>query len=112
MKKFDITNYNEASQQFLNRYVGKDSVICVKQNHSRKDENFIFYKRGNDIKVCVLTLKDSKNNGSCFYGDLKYYAKSIFCNVYGYKFENICYWYDRRSMLRIERVINAYLYNN
>ena len=109
MKNFDITNYNDASQRFLNRWIGKDKVICVKQCHGRKDEHLIFYRGEKEIMVCVLTLKESKNDGSCFFGNLTHLAKMMYCHVYGYDFQNICYWWDIRSMKRIETDINNYI---
>ena len=109
MKAFDITNYNEASQLFLNRWIGREKVICVKQRHGRKDEHFVFYRGEKEIRICVLTLKESKNDGSCFFGNLKHLAKMMYCHVYGYDFQNICYWWDIRSMKRIEMTINNYI---
>ena len=109
MKSFEITNYNEASQLFLNRWIGKDKVICVKQCHDRKDENLVFYRGEKEIRICVLTLKDSNNDGTCFFGNLNHLAKTIYCHVYGYEFYDICYWRDIRSMKRIETVINNYI---
>lgn len=109
MKSFDITNYNEASQLFLNDRVGKDKVLCVKQCHDRKDEHLIFYQGEKEILICVLTLKNSRNDGSCFFGNLKHLAKMMYCHVYGYDFQDICYWWDIRSMKRIETAINNYI---
>ena len=109
MKAFEIANYNEASQLFFNRWIGKDKVICVKQCHYRKDENLVFYRGENEIKICVLTLKESKNNGSCFFGNLNHLAKIMYCRVYGYGFYDICYWWNLRSMKRIEADINNYI---
>jgi len=109
MKAFNIQNYNEASQLFVNRWVGIEKVIGVKQCHDRKDEHLIFYHGEKEIRICVLTLKDSHNDGSCFFGNLKHLAKMMYCHVYGYDFQNICYWWDIRSMKRIETVINNYI---
>ena len=109
MKAFDITNYNEASQRFLNTWIGKDKVICVKQDHCRKDEHYVFYEGNDGIRICKLTLKDSNNDGSCFFGNLNHLAKMIYCHVYGYEFYDICYWWDIRSMKRIETAINNYI---
>ena len=109
MKAFDITNYNEASQLFLNRWIGREKVICVKQCRGRKDEHLVFYRGEKEIKICVLTLKDSRNDGSCFFGNLKHLAKMMYCSVYGYDFQDICYWLDIRSMKRIEAAINNYI---
>ena len=72
MKKFDIQNYNEASQRFLNTWIGKDKVICVKQRHGRKDEHLVFYHGEKEIGICILTLKESKNDGSCFFGNISH----------------------------------------
>ena len=109
MKTFNIQNYKEASQRFLNTWIGKDKVICVKQCHDRKDEHLIFYHGEKEIRICVLTLKDSHNDGTCFFGNLKHLAKMMYCHVYGYDFQNICYWWDTRSMKRIETAINNYI---
>ena len=109
MKKFDITNYNEASQLFLNRWIGKDKVICVKQRHGRKDEHLVFYHGEKEIRICVLTLKESKNNGSCFFGNIRFLTKLMYCDIYGCALQDVCYRPDIRSMKRIETAINNYI---
>ena len=109
MKNFDITNYNEASQLFLNRWIGKDKVICVKQRHVRKDEHLVFYHGEKEIRICILTLKESKNDGACFFGNLKHLAKMMYCHVYGYALQDICYRPDIQPMKRIETAINNYI---
>ena len=109
MKAFEITNYNEASQLFFNRWIKKENVICVKQRHDRKDENLVFYKGETEIRICVLTLKESKNDGSCFFGNLKHLVKLMYCNIYGYALQDICYRPDIQPMKRIETAINNYI---
>ena len=111
MKKnnFELSNYNEKSQIFVKRWIGTKNIIGVKQCHDRKDENLVFYKSADGIRICVLTLKYSKNNGACFYGDLTHLAKMIYCHIYGYDFEKICYWYDGQKMKRIDRCIHNFI---
>ena len=110
MKAFNIQNYNEASQLFLKRWVGINKVICVKQRHVRKDEHLIFYRGEKEIRICVLTLKDSRNDGSCFFGNLKHLAKMMYCNINGCALQDFSYLPGNiRSMQRIEAAINNYI---
>ena len=108
-KKFVLSNYNDKSQKFIITWVGIKNVLCVKQCHSRKDEHLVFYRCESGIRVCVLTLSYSKNNGSCFFGDLNHLARVIYCQVFGFELMPICYWYDRQKMKRIEKYISNYI---
>ena len=90
MKAFDIQNYNEASQLFLNTWIGKDNVICVKQRRVRKDEHLVFYRGEKEIRICVLTLKDSNNDGACFFGNLQHLTKLIYCKIHGCALQDVC----------------------
>lgn len=109
MKAFDIKNYNEASQLFLNRWIGQEKVICVKQCHVRKDEHLVFYRGEKEIRICILTLKESKNDGSCFFGNIRFLTKLMYCNIHGCALQDVCYWWDIPSMKRIETAINNYI---
>ena len=108
-KKFVLSNYNDKSQDFVKTWIGVEKILCVKQDHSRKDEHFVFYKGETGTRVCKLTLKGSKNNGSCFFGDLNHLARVIYCQVFGFELMPICYWYDRQKMKRIEKYISNYI---
>ena len=109
MKKFILSNYNDKSQDFVKTWIGVEKILCVKQDHCRKDEHYVFYKGNDGIRICKLTLKGSKNNGSCFFGDLIHFSRVIYCRVFGFEFMQICYWYDRQKMKRIEKYISNYI---
>ena len=109
MEKFILANYNVKSQEFVKTWIGVEKVICVKQDHCRKDEHYVFYEGNDVIRICKLTLKGSINNGSCFWGDLTHLAKVMYCNVFGFDFMSICYWYDRQKMKRIEKYISNFI---
>ena len=109
MKKFILSNYNDKSQDFVKTWMGVEKILCVKQDHCRKDEHYVFYKGNDGIRICKLTLKGSKNNGSCFFGDLIHFSRVIYCRVFGFEFMQICYWYDRQKMKRIEKYISNYI---
>ena len=68
------------------------TYILIEKNYDSKNKCFI-----------ESSTKITKGN------DLKLLAKMMYCHVYGYDFQNICYWCDIRSMERIEAAINNYI---
>lgn len=75
MKAFNIQNYNEASQLFINRWVGKEKVICVKQRHVRKNEHLVFYRE----EMEKIIKKTKALRFELFHGG----------NEYGHEFDNV-----------------------
>ena len=53
MKKFILSNYNDKSQDFVKTWIGVEKVICVKQDHCRKDEHYVFYEGNEGIRICT-----------------------------------------------------------
>ena len=110
MENLNLSDYNLASQKFFNMWLKKKTILGVKSNKSRRtDESFIFYIESNKIRVAILTKNYSKNDGSCFFGDIEHFKKCIYCHVYGWKNVYRYNLQDRDKKNRINAAVNRFL---
>lgn len=108
-KELDMNRYNESGKKFIKTWLANNEIIGVRYVNRGRFEDELFY-RDSDGKIRVALIPQKHvTSEAVFYGDLVHYYKTQFTNVYGYRYYKICYWYDWRSMKRIERVVNAML---
>lgn len=78
MKRQEILDKtNEYGKDFVNRWLKNYEILGTDQLNSslsRKEFEVIYRRTDNTVGVAVLPEKDSTDDGTCFFGDLKYYA--------------------------------------
>lgn len=87
-KKEVLALCNEPSQKFIANYIDSDKradiqyldIVRTEDNRDREEFTLLFswldsYKNKTDICAAVLSNAGTKNNGSCFFGDLTHFAK-------------------------------------
>lgn len=78
MKRQEILDKtNEYGKDFVNRWLKNYEILGTDQLNSslsRKEFEVIYRRTDNTVGVAVLPEKDRKNDGTCFFGDIKYYA--------------------------------------
>lgn len=60
--------------------VNKESeveILGTTKRGARKGEFFVIYRRGQDVRVAVLSERGEKNDGSCFYGSISQYCTEL-----------------------------------
>ncbi len=112
-RKFDMNRYNEKAQKFMKSILHECDVIGVRHINRGRYEDMVFVKWHDTGKISTVNLPQAHMTSSpCFGYDTTHLVNAIYCSVYGWKFFKICWWWDGRSCLRLERVINAMLENN
>lgn len=78
MERQNVLNQtNEYGKQFVSHCLKNYEILGIERHKSSAERNEfdVIYKRtDNTVGVAVLPEKDSKNDGTCFFGDIKYYA--------------------------------------
>ena len=77
MEKRDVCRLtNEYGKRFVEDWLKNYEILGVEQHGSANRQEFdVIYRRTDKtIGVAVLPNHDSKNDGSCFFGDFDYYV--------------------------------------
>ena len=70
---------NDFGKKFLDTYFKSYEIIGVEREHGASRNEFIIvytymWKGERKVSTAVLPNKDSKDDGTCFFGDLKHFA--------------------------------------
>lgn len=70
---------NDFGKKFLDSYFKGYDIVGIEREHGESRNEFMIiytYIYKNEKKVCaaVLPNKNSRNDGTCFFGDLKHFA--------------------------------------
>ena len=77
MEFADVYNMtNDHGKNFLNMWFRKKEILGVEKrddNCSRNEFTIIYRELNGGIFTAILPCADSKNDGSCFFGDFEYF---------------------------------------
>lgn len=108
MKQFNLDDYNEPSRVFYKTWLQRYEMLGAKKS-SRPGEDYVFYRTSDGVRVAVLTRSESKNDGTCFFGDLNHFIRTRWASIFGSRYEKECWFVDRRNYKRLEKAMNNIL---